>query len=563
MSDPFGRTTGLTTLFIRLLRGPVLISLGGIAALALGYIGYRQLPGDLSTTDALYDALQLFVLDSSAPPGATPWQLEIARFLAPAVIGYAALVTILTLAREQAQRVRARLISKGHLVVIGLGDRGSALARRARRAGRDVVAIEADASNGAIAGLRAGGVAVLTGDARDPEILRFASTGVAADVVTLTGDDSLNLEILAALNTVDEGTPEPTPIHVVISDPVLWKELHRLRFDRGRSPRRVEFLSLPDRIAIELVDAVGGLERTGSWRSVALCGSGPTLDRALVHAVRRGFLDTNQSTVTFTGNAADRLGELTLHEPWLLDVVAVGGDAEIAEPTLGFVAGLPEGSALSAAATLRTKLPQGSEIVAAVPDEAICRALDRTDFDLDRITLVPAEERVLSTKLVQRSATEILAEAKHEDYVRQLSERGETQASNPSLVPWDRLPESLKDSNRRFADSIGAKLADLGALLKPLGASASPPALSADDAIIEHMAIEEHDRWVVDLRSDGWTPAPGEVKDPQRKRHPLMVPWDSLNEAEREKDRDAIRAIPGALAKLGYAVELPLRDRTP
>ena len=69
------------------------------------------------------------------------------------------------------------------------------------------------------------------------------------------------------------------------------------------------------------------------------------------------------------------------------------------------------------------------------------------------------------------------------------------------------------------------------------------------------MAVAEHDRWVAALVTDGWRHGPA-PKDPQRKTHPLILPWDELEPAEQEKDRDAIRAIPGMLARVGYAIQM-------
>ena len=51
-----------------------------------------------------------------------------------------------------------------------------------------------------------------------------------------------------------------------------------------------------------------------------------------------------------------------------------------------------------------------------------------------------------------------MAMARHEDYCAAERLRGITSRDNPSLVSWDDLPESLKDSNRRFAVAVGSVL---------------------------------------------------------------------------------------------------------
>jgi hypothetical protein len=45
---------------------------------------------------------------------------------------------------------------------------------------------------------------------------------------------------------------------------------------------------------------------------------------------------------------------------------------------------------------------------------------------------------------------------------------------------------------------------------------------------------ESHSNWMADKIADGWVY--GEVKDPDAKTHPCMVPYDDLPEFQRKKD---------------------------
>lgn len=58
-------------------------------------------------------------------------------------------------------------------------------------------------------------------------------------------------------------------------------------------------------------------------------------------------------------------------------------------------------------------------------------------------------------------------------------------------------------------------------------------------------AEQSHELWVDRMREDGWTP--GEAKDPARKTHPTLLPWDELPTEQQLKDRLFI-AIVRALA---------------
>ena len=59
-----------------------------------------------------------------------------------------------------------------------------------------------------------------------------------------------------------------------------------------------------------------------------------------------------------------------------------------------------------------------------------------------------------------------MAQARHDDYLDR--ERSHGDPSNPSLVAWTDLPASLQQSNRRFAEAVGAIVAGAGGCLVPL-----------------------------------------------------------------------------------------------
>lgn len=144
---------------------------------------------------------------------------------------------------------------------------------------------------------------------------------------------------------------------------------------------------------------------------------------------------------------------------------------------------------------------------------------------------------------------EVIARAMHERYLRERSDLGESPAENPTLVPWAELPESLRESNRSFARGIEEKLPLVGWELVEQGGRAP---LVVEPAEVELLAPQEHERWRRDLEADGWRFGPD--RDPERRLHPMLVGWEELPAAEREKDRRAVEEIPGLLAAVGYAV---------
>ena len=61
----------------------------------------------------------------------------------------------------------------------------------------------------------------------------------------------------------------------------------------------------------------------------------------------------------------------------------------------------------------------------------------------------------------------------------------------------------------------------------------------------ERSASASHESWLAQKEADGWTFGP--VKDPARKQHPCMVPFDALPREQQAKDF-IFRAVVGALA---------------
>jgi release factor glutamine methyltransferase len=146
---------------------------------------------------------------------------------------------------------------------------------------------------------------------------------------------------------------------------------------------------------------------------------------------------------------------------------------------------------------------------------------------------------------------ETLARAIHEDYVRRQRSRTTYAEGEPSLLPWDLLPESLKRSNRDQAIFIDAKLGAVGCDVVVLPGH-EHRVFELEDQEIEFLARMEHERWVAERRGDGWTPGP--ERDLINKRTPYLVPWEGLSEAARDLDRDTVREIPRFLAEAGLGI---------
>ena len=159
-------------------------------------------------------------------------------------------------------------------------------------------------------------------------------------------------------------------------------------------------------------------------------------------------------------------------------------------------------------------------------------------------------DQVCRPEVLLNGDRERIAQGMHGEYLRSQGLQGQD-PDDPSMQPWQQLPESLRESNRDQAADIGKKLGQIGADLV-LTSRWGPPDFSFTAVELLNLSKTEHERWMRKLLADGWRPGP--EKDPIRKIHPQLIGWDELQDSEKEKDANAIRTLPMLLARAGYAI---------
>lgn len=151
--------------------------------------------------------------------------------------------------------------------------------------------------------------------------------------------------------------------------------------------------------------------------------------------------------------------------------------------------------------------------------------------------------------ILEPETREAIAMAIHKNY--RAGKMRVSSNEDPSSVPWEQLPEHLKESNRRQADDIHNKLSSINCrMAKAVGRKAVRMTFTEDE--IEFMAEMEHGRWNVERLLDRWQR--GKPRDVEKKISPNIVAWSELTDEVKEWDRDAVRKIPEFLAKVGLEV---------
>jgi hypothetical protein len=557
-----------------------------VTGLVLGWIGLdRYYAGghhgpSPSIADSVYFDLKLFSF-GGAPSPPLPWELGVARFLLPIAFGFAAFAALFGIFRDRARLIRLPFL-RNHVIVAGLGAKGLALVHALRADGTRVVAIEIDPTSPALAGTRRAGVPVVVGDATDPGILKLVGTSRASHVVA-TASDAVNAEVALRAQQIRRNPRRP-PLEclVHILDSGLARLLRRDAFIADRHGLvHVDFFNVPDLGARRLlVDFVEPGTR------LVVVGLEPTGERVVVNATGRDDgLPAGSPVLVVGDDATERLATLRARHPWLGEsVVAVdcpldapslvadvvfppGGGAGGGAGPATVVVGLEDSSdTLEVALGLRDAArAHGSTIIAALSRPgSLAGVIDRSGTDgPDRTTLraVSLPDLTCTSELVTGGTVEQIARAAHESYVRERQAEGTRDPDDPSLAPWDELPETLKVSNRDQATHIVLKLRRIGCGIV-VADDPRPDDFTFSTAEVEDLGHEEHVRWVAERVAQGWRSGP--ERDPIARTTPYLVDWEALPEDVRELDRETVRNIPALMARAGFAIErLPTAATTP
>lgn len=548
----------------------------GVIALILGYIGLDQyLTATGQSRDVLhlfYSDLQLFVLGSDPLEDATdlPLALQIARFAAPAVTLFAVTEAARLLLATELRRLRARR-ARGHAVVCGDSSAARTLAARLHALDQRVVVVRSRPIG--TLELRRRSLLGVAGDATDADVLRGAGVARATVIYACTDDSATNVAIATAAGRVLGEAGGRATVYAQIHDPDRAVALQARRLGVDAAPGlRLDFFNL-DQLAVRVLLARRPLTPVGDRAPRLLVAGSSPFARALLVAIARHW----------------RMRRGTVHRPVHIDVVAPAAAAMVRDLGRRYVI-------VGEACVLTPYDTDVTGLLAARPDDEYDQAylcyddeeyglqVALTSFELwhrvsgsvlvpvdrlagltdafgdqhsrplldevhGRIKLFPKVDAACDPVLIAEDIVERLARLIHERYVIACRDRGEVPADPAALADWSTLDDERRRANRAQATSIGAKLHAIGCAIV---ARSGPDhfAMTADE--VELLAEAEQQRWVAEARAAGWRPGP--VRDNAARLSPYVRDWDELPDGLREKNRAAVRDIPGVLADAGFQV---------
>jgi len=495
---------------------------------------------------------------------------------------FIAIFTEIIWLREKIREIPV-LFYRDHVILCGVNETTEALVQQFRKEKTGSVVISGEEPAREAEKIRRLGAVLISGDPKDPAVLSLARLNHARALLALTDSDGLNAEIsLSAMKILKGRRGKPFTCILQITNPGLWKIIR----ERALSPVIAETV----RIDFYNGSALGAQVLTNTYFTpliptwdgnsslFIIVGAGRFGENVLVRTSREWFEKSEQKSMLnivlvdlHADTIKDRLISTYPHLNEAVRIHAISIDvlsAGFQRP--GF---MKEYASFSHALAVVCLNDDTAGLTAALTLShhligMIARILVRMDHNPGLARLVEEQEtgeimiipfNSLSTAarsdLVLGGIREMLARAVHDQYLATLSRTAPAGTDIP-MVPWDELPERLKESNRLQAEDILGKIRAIGCDIIPM-TDWTATSFSFTPGEVEYLADMEHERWMTMMRERGFSF--GSVKDEEKKTHPLMVPYIELPEHEREKDRDAVRMIPRYLGLIDFQIYRPRR----
>lgn len=552
-------------------RNLVLVLAAAGVAFALGCIGFARYGADhdahFSTLDVMYLAWQLFSLESGSLAGPKPWQLDVARVLAPLVMASAVFGVFYTFLRDRWRQLRLATVS-GHVIVCGVGRRGAQLAEECAALGRRVVAIDADPHAATAPLAESGDVLIVGGDATAPATLRRAHIERAETLVALCGDDGTNIAIAlrahealgARACRTEKGRLNCIVQVMDFTFAALFKE-HDVFRETGDCLDVSLFNSYEVAARVLLRDRPLDYSpiRADDPRHVHLIvfGLGQMGESVVVQAAKVcHFANGKRLAITVIDRAAEarqrgffvrypQFGEVCdiafvqteCDDRHTIDRVKEICADENALPSIAVCFDNDSGNAQYALSLRRHLASDAVPIFVRITADSGLSTLFNSTENNHNLFCFGSAGATCTWESVRGHGVDALARLIHEDYVAKQRERGA--APSDSAAPWDRLAPGLRESNRQQADHLPVKLRALGHDVR--SAANLPDAIDVPPGAVETLARMEHARWNAERFLAGWTLGD---KDVAKRRSPYLVAYDALPDAIKEYDRDTVRNIP-------------------
>jgi len=562
-----------------------LIGMTFLLSVVLGYIGFYQYfeltHERVNALQLLYLSFQLFAMESGAVerPDLVPVALHIARWLAPGILVYAVFKTIFSVLRKEIYLLKLRNYSK-HVIICGLGEKGQRLADSFYERGDKIVIIEKDSDNNLTNHNKGRGIVVLNENALDTTILKKARVERAKYLVTITGNDIVNVEILGLVREIKNKKPQninltcfahiqDSKLKSLLYDHEIFYKTHN-NFDARifhiyENGARIALKNYPPDKYCKVNN------KSDPPPHILILGYGNLGETILTQIARVAHYINDKRTMltVIDEKATEYEKKLKIRIPKIQEIIDtkfIDNDPELftdsflnelqSKQLISIIYFCIEDDTLKidTLKRLKTILPDSKtvSVVFTNPNTPLPKSL-REDKKIFPIELI---YEACSANVVVDEELDKFAALVHEDYLKHakenykelvdqcIKEGKEPPKPKPIMVEWEKLNEEYRDNNRSQADHIDVKLRAIECEACPLDDEREEFNFISEKDLLIELAKMEHRRWNANRWLAGWRLG---KRNDELKTHPDLLPWEDLDSETQGYDIEAVTNIPTLL----------------
>jgi hypothetical protein len=559
----------------------IVVSLGLIAYI-LAIVGfnilYTQAGVERNIFDLSFQSIKLFGM--KFPTGyqsPLPWQLEVARWMAPAVIIYTAAKAILYLVQREYKSFQLSY-KKDRIIVTSLNEKSRYLIKDLLKNGEKVIVLAGIIDARKLDEVEKEGAVIVEGDITSKKFLDNIGAKNARYFVFLEEDDETNISnAISVYNYLIEFAKDiKQTIFTHVADDIKLSELMELKFfekylekNETNNNCEIRVFSMNERTSRVLFkayspDVFNRIKPDSPKVRIAVFGSGKLAQSMIIRLARLGhYANRKKIKITLFHDGQSIVKKLLQNFPEIQQLIEF---ENIDEPLELFdieefnqlqkeypfnaVYLLCEDDSLSSnilKKLIKNDSKEQINVVMALmnPEGILSKWYNVETIANIRLHKFNVIEESFTKRSIISEKMDDLAKLAHASYLPPVGERNPEKASHKE---WEYLGIDFKNQNREQADHLDVKVRALGCKIVPLDSPEEEFIIDETTEIFEILAETEHNRWVGCMTLSGWKL--GAKRDDNNKIHTDLIPYEKLSKEVKQYDRDTVLNMRVLLEKM-------------
>lgn len=557
----------------------IVLIISTILSWILGFIGFyiffSESGKPFTFSDIAYLSLQLFTFNSGIVDGHIPFILDIARFMAPLTLVYAAIIAFMWFINRQYKKIKLAWY-KNHTIFLGMGKFGMQLLKDLQKPGEKIVVVTKEEMAPAEKTNHTKTIYIAE-NANDKKVLNQLRLEHAKLVMCMSDDDNENISTGFFAGDYSNATKQKSKAKIFVQvSPFLIEQLQELDFDDKASESHaifwdnIYFFNVYERAARILIqkyspDTFTHFDQDSTVQAHIIIAGFNTMGQALLLQAGKlcHFANRNNLKATIIHTNSEEVESFTDTFPGIKEVVDLDFieqkniNERNSEKLIGntdihmiFICADDDLVALDAFNKLSILIPKTNLVICHEKTDNFLNRIKRSNvhhFYINDETLIISsivKDDIDKQAIIIHGSYMLREEDNDDDKVKELKKL--------THQKWEKLTEQTKNQNRNQADHIMIKLRIAGCFVSTLIDNEELYNFISDDKMVELLAEVEHRRWNADQLINGWIY--GKERKNDLKIHNSIISYEKLTDKVKQYDRDAILNIPLILAAVGLKV---------